>query len=94
MMGPCDGLTIEFIPVDRIKVLNPRERDRKKFLEIVDSIKKVGLKQPIKVTRVNGSAARPSTVWSAARAGLRRSSRWDRRRSRRSLTISRKKTAC
>ena len=58
MMGPCDGLTIEFIPVDRIKVLNPRERDRKKFLEIVDSIKKVGLKQPIKVTRVNGSGGK------------------------------------
>ena len=58
MMGPCDGLTIEFIPVDRIKVLNPRERDRKKFLKIVDSIKKVGLKQPIKVTRVNGSGGK------------------------------------
>ena len=58
MMGLCDGLTIEFIPVDRIKVLNPRERDRKKFLEIVDSIKKVGLKQPIKVTRVNGSGGK------------------------------------
>ena len=54
MTGPGDGITIEMIPVDRIIVLNPRLRDRKKFLEIVDSIKKVGLKQPIKVSRVNG----------------------------------------
>ena len=50
-----DRITIILIPVDRIRVLNPRERDRKRFQEIVDSIRKVGLKQPIKVTRLNGS---------------------------------------
>ena len=50
-----DSITITLIPVDRIRVLNPRERDGKRFREIVDSIRNVGLKQPIKVTRLNGS---------------------------------------
>ena len=54
MTGPDDSVTIEPIPVLRIRILNPRERERTKFLEIVDSIRKVGLKQPIKVTRING----------------------------------------
>ncbi|MDE0407823.1 MAG: ParB N-terminal domain-containing protein, partial [Alphaproteobacteria bacterium] len=36
-------------------VLNPRVRDAKKFTEIVDSIRKVGLKQPIKVSRTRGA---------------------------------------
>ena len=60
MTGPDDSVTIELIPVLRIRVLNPRERDRTKFLEIVDSIRKVGLKQPIKVTRINGSESNAS----------------------------------
>ena len=38
------------IPVDRIRVLNPRDRNVKKFREIVDSISRVGLKRPITVT--------------------------------------------
>ena len=55
MSGPDDGITVETIPVDRIRVLNPRVRDSKKFLEIQDSIRKVGLKQPIKVSRAKGA---------------------------------------
>ncbi len=55
MTGADNGITVEMIPVDRITVLNPRLRDKKKFREMVDSIAKVGLKQPIKVSRVNGS---------------------------------------
>ncbi len=50
-----DSITIHMIPVDRIRVLNPRVRDRNRFLEIVDSIRKVGIKQPIKVSRGKGS---------------------------------------
>ncbi|MCY4397703.1 MAG: ParB/RepB/Spo0J family partition protein [Rhodospirillaceae bacterium] len=49
-----DGIVIEMIPIDRITVLNPRVRDARKFAEIVDSIEKVGLKQPIKVSRTSG----------------------------------------
>ena len=50
-----DTITIERIPIERIVVLNPRVRDAKKFAEIVDSIQKVGLKQPIKVSRNRGA---------------------------------------
>ena len=50
-----DTITIERIPIERIVVLNPRVRDAKKFAEIVDSIRKVGLKQPIKVSRTRGA---------------------------------------
>ncbi|MFC6647276.1 ParB/RepB/Spo0J family partition protein [Granulicella cerasi] len=39
----------EDIPVDRILVVNPRTRNRVKWLEIVASIKAVGLKRPITV---------------------------------------------
>jgi ParB family chromosome partitioning protein len=38
------------IPLDCIDVLNPRERDGKVFNEIVDNIRSIGLKKPIKVT--------------------------------------------
>jgi ParB family chromosome partitioning protein len=41
---------IRMVPVDRITVLNPRTRNRRIFLELVDSIGKVGLKKPITVS--------------------------------------------
>jgi len=40
---------IEMIPVESIRVLNPRFRNRKKYQEIVTSISEVGLKKPITV---------------------------------------------
>ena len=53
---------VELIPVDRITVPNPRERDRKAFREIVESISKVGLKQPITVTRTSDGSGTPEYV--------------------------------
>ena len=47
---------VELIPLDRIAIPNPRERDKKIFKEIVDSISKVGLKQPITVTPADPGA--------------------------------------
>ncbi|MDO8631577.1 MAG: ParB N-terminal domain-containing protein, partial [Phycisphaerales bacterium] len=44
-----DDPRVRLIPVDRIRVVNPRARDKKKFEEIVESIKAVGLKKPITV---------------------------------------------
>jgi ParB family chromosome partitioning protein len=41
---------VRMIPVDRITILNPRVRDRRKFREIVESISLVGLKRPVTVT--------------------------------------------
>ena len=41
---------VKLIPIDRIRILNPRHRDRKKFEVIVQSIKNLGLKKPIQVS--------------------------------------------
>ncbi|PNU02369.1 plasmid partitioning protein RepB C-terminal domain-containing protein [Novosphingobium guangzhouense] len=42
---------IEWIPIDRITVVNPRVRNQRVFLEIVENIATIGLKRPITVTR-------------------------------------------
>jgi len=41
---------IKLIPIQSIRILNPRHRDRKKFEAIIQSIKNLGLKKPIKVS--------------------------------------------
>lgn len=41
---------VTLIPIDRIRILNPRARDRKKFEKILQSIRNLGLKKPIKVS--------------------------------------------
>jgi ParB family chromosome partitioning protein len=41
---------IQMIPIERIRILNPRYRDRKKFEIILQSIKNLGLKKPIQVS--------------------------------------------
>jgi ParB family transcriptional regulator, chromosome partitioning protein len=46
---------VEMIQVDRITVLNPRDRNKKVFRQIVDSISKVGLKKPITISRSKNS---------------------------------------
>ncbi len=42
---------IEMIPIDRIKVINPRSRGRDKFKQIVTNISNLGLKKPVTVAR-------------------------------------------
>lgn len=51
MTVPAHTQTIEMIPVDAIRVLNPRARNRRQHREIVDNIAAVGLKRPITVSR-------------------------------------------
>lgn len=41
---------VKLIPIDKIRVINPRHREQKKFQAIVQSIKNLGLKKPIKVS--------------------------------------------
>lgn len=41
---------LRMVPVDRVDVLNPRERNAKVFEKIVGNIKTIGLKKPISVT--------------------------------------------
>lgn len=48
--------TIKMIPIDRIHILNPRERNQKVFVNITENITKVGLKRPITVTSCHSGA--------------------------------------
>lgn len=41
--------TVQMIPIDQITVLNPRQRGKKKFQQIVANIGQLGLKKPITV---------------------------------------------
>lgn len=41
---------LRMIPLDRIEVLNPRERNSRVFEQIVGNIQSIGLKKPIIVT--------------------------------------------
>jgi len=42
---------VEMIPIEQIRIINPRHREKKKFELVVDSIRRVGLKKPIQVSR-------------------------------------------
>ena len=41
---------VQMIPIDRIRILNPRARNKEKFDLIIQSIKSLGLKKPIQVS--------------------------------------------
>ena len=45
---------VQMIPIDQIDVLNPRDRNKRVFEEIVGNIKTIGLKKPITVTPRTG----------------------------------------
>lgn len=49
-MSKPDESRVRMIPVDRVRVVNPRSRDKKKFDRIVENISAIGLKKPITVT--------------------------------------------
>jgi ParB family transcriptional regulator, chromosome partitioning protein len=40
---------VQLIPIERIRILNPRHRDRAKFQAIVESIKALGVKKPVQI---------------------------------------------
>ena len=42
---------VEWIPLDRITVVNPRSRNKQGHKDIIDNIAQIGLKRPITVTR-------------------------------------------
>lgn len=41
---------VRMVPLEKIEILNPRERNNRVFEEIVENIKTIGLKKPITVT--------------------------------------------
>ena len=50
---------VRVIPIDRIEVLNSRDRNTKIFEEIVGNIRSIGLKKPITVTQREGADGEP-----------------------------------
>ena len=46
--------SVQLVPIDKIRVINLRSRNKTKFREIVENISKVGLKKPITVSRREG----------------------------------------
>lgn len=50
-MKKTDDHQVQMIPIEKIRVINSRERDRVKHDQIKESIAKVGLKKPIQVSR-------------------------------------------
>ncbi|MEJ0094681.1 MAG: plasmid partitioning protein RepB C-terminal domain-containing protein [Methylocella sp.] len=51
-----EGHEIRMVPIDAIKVLNPRVRNKRIFQELIDSIAHLGLKKPITVSQRPGNA--------------------------------------
>jgi ParB family chromosome partitioning protein len=51
---------VQTIPVERITVLNPRVRNKRNFVDMVESIRRVGLKRPVTVTRLNDVDGQPT----------------------------------
>lgn len=50
---------VRMIPVTQINVLNPRDRGKKKFAQIIDNIAKLGLKKPVTVARAETKNGQP-----------------------------------
>lgn len=59
-MRKVSNTPVQMIPLDRIIILNPRVRSRKKFQEVVESIRSVGLKRPIRVNTMTGQDGKRS----------------------------------
>lgn len=57
-MNSLNG-SIVMVPIDRIQVINPRARDKKRFAEIVQNIAAIGLKRPITVRELAGDESGP-----------------------------------
>lgn len=51
-----DSQQILSIPIDRIRIINPRERSKKTFAGVVESIATVGLKRPITVAETGADS--------------------------------------
>ena len=54
--------SVTLVPIDRIEVLNSRDRNMKVFEEIVENIRMIGLKKPITVTERKGADGTPAFV--------------------------------
>jgi len=53
-MKEMNSPEVKMIPIENIRVINPRVRNRKKFSDIIANISKLGLKKPITVCKRTG----------------------------------------
>ncbi|MGE7137425.1 plasmid partitioning protein RepB C-terminal domain-containing protein [Luteibacter sp. NPDC031894] len=58
-MTSLDSVEVQNIPISDIHVLNPRTRSRRIHTELVDNIRRVGLKRPVTVSRREGAHRQP-----------------------------------
>ena len=59
-MSPDTPDSVVMVPIERIEVLNSRDRNMKVFEEIVENIRSIGLKKPITVTERAGVDGTPA----------------------------------
>ena len=59
-MSNPEAKEVHTIPVERITVLNPRVRNKRNFEDMVESIRRVGLKRPVTVTRLEDDHGQPA----------------------------------
>jgi ParB family transcriptional regulator, chromosome partitioning protein len=59
-MLPDTPDSVTMVPIERIEVLNSRDRNMKVFEEIVENIRSIGLKKPITVTERDGADGAPA----------------------------------
>ena len=59
---------VQMIPIDKITVLNPRSRGKKKFKQIVANIAQIGLKKPITVAEYQNGDGEKRYFLAVARA--------------------------
>ena len=52
--------SVTMVPIERVEVLNSRDRNMKVFEEIVENIRAIGLKKPITVTERDGADGKPA----------------------------------
>jgi ParB family chromosome partitioning protein len=59
-MNQSKNLKIQYIPIHQIQILNPRQRGKSKFAQIVANINRLGLKKPIIVGPAEPRDGEPS----------------------------------
>jgi ParB family chromosome partitioning protein len=58
-MNTVESVEVQNIPIGDIHVLNPRTRSRRIHTELVENIRRVGLKRPVTVSRREGAHRQP-----------------------------------
>jgi ParB family chromosome partitioning protein len=58
-MNTVESVEVQSIPISDIHVLNPRTRSRRIHTELVENIRRVGLKRPVTVSRREGAHRQP-----------------------------------